>query len=71
MLLIGQIEGDKNIRGRSARMLFQDTSKERVVAYRIAKVEGEHINLSVKPNQSYKQNGVYIKIIIMNNLLKC
>lgn len=45
MLLIGQIEGDKNIRGRSARMLFQDTSKERVVAYRIAKVEGEHINL--------------------------
>lgn len=38
MLLIGQIEGDKNIRGRSARMLFQDTSKERVVAYRIAKV---------------------------------
>jgi hypothetical protein len=44
MLQLGWIEGGNKIRRRLARMLFQYSRKEMMMAQRIVEVEGEHIN---------------------------
>lgn len=41
-----------------------------MVPHRSVEVERDHTNLQVRPNQSAKQDGFYINIMVRNNLLE-